>query len=99
MHLWRVRQFRLRTMFIAIAVLSVGMCYASAYYSLSRRGLKEAATYGMHGFLYVPLDEVTASEDLSTHLEWCAFFAPANWVDRHLFGGSYPVTDILFHLS
>ncbi len=99
MHLWRVRQFRLRTMFIAIAVLSVGMCYASAYYSLSRRGLREVTPYELKGFFYVPAAEVMASRDFTAQLWCCAFFAPANWVDRHLFGGSYPVTDILFHLS
>ena len=86
-------------MFVTITLLSVVMAYAGAYYGLSRRGLEEASTYGMEGFLYVPVDEVMASEDLSSHYRWCMFFAPANWVDRHIFGGAHPVTDILFHIS
>lgn len=92
-------QFRLRTVFVVLTLLSLVMGYAGAYYRLSRRGMKEAATYGMHGFLYVSMDKVMASEDLSTQLRWCAFFAPANWVDRHVFGGPAPVTEILFHIS
>jgi hypothetical protein len=91
-----MRQFRLRTMFIAIAVLSVGMCYAGAYYRLSRRGLKEVAPYGLRGFFYVPADEVMASRDFTAQLWCCAFFAPANWVDRHLFGGPQPITSFSY---
>ena len=86
-------------MFIAIAILSVGMTYAGAYYRLSRRGLKEAATYGLSGFFYVSADEIMASQDLTTQRRWCLYFAPANWVDRHVIGGPQPIEDLMFRLS
>ncbi len=99
MRLCKLPQFGLRSMFAAIALLAVSMSYAAAYIRLSQRGIEEAATHGLEGFLYVPLDEVMASENLSVQRRWCIFFAPANWVDRHMFGGPDPVTDILFRIS
>ncbi len=95
LHLFR---FRLRKMFVALTLLSVTMAYAGAYYRLSRRGIEDAAVYGLSGFFYVSADEVMASEDLTTQRRWCLFFAPANWVDQLVFGGPQPIENIMFHL-
>ena len=81
---------------------NTGFCrdgVAGAYYRLSRRGMEEAAVYGLSGFFYVSADEVMATEDLSTQRRWCLFFAPANWVDQCVFGGPPPIQDIMFRLS
>ena len=75
------------------------MAYVGTYYHLSRRGIAEAAEYGLEGFLYVPVDDVLASEDLSLHYRRCTLFAPANWVDRHVFGGPPPIRGMMFRLS
>jgi hypothetical protein len=70
--------------------------YGGSYYHLSRRGLREAKPYGMHGFLYVPIEEVLQSKDLSRHYRLETFYAPANWVDQILFNGDGPVRDIMW---
>jgi hypothetical protein len=67
------------------------MAYIGTYCHLSRRGMAEAAEYELAGFLYVPTDDVLASEDLSLHHQRCTLFAPANWGDHHVFGGPSPV--------
>ena len=81
----------------ALAALLV--VYVGSYVHLSRRGVAEAAEYGMEGFLYVPADQVFATKDLSQHYFFCKVYAPINWVDRALFGGPDPVRGITFDLS
>jgi hypothetical protein len=95
----RMPRFRLRKVFVAMTLASVVMAYAGAYYRLSRRGMEEAAVYGLPGFFYVSAEEVMTTEDLSTQRRWCLFFAPANWVDQCVFGGPAPIQDIMFRLS
>jgi hypothetical protein len=73
--------------------------YIGSYYCLSRRGMSEASEYRMCGFLYMPFDEVVATEDLSRHRFLSVVYAPLNWIDRQFFGGDDPVTDITFRLS
>ena len=92
-------QFTLRGLLLAVVLASLLASYVGCYYRLSRRGMREAAECEMDGFLYLPVDEVVATEDLTRHHRRAVFFAPANWVDRCLFGGPVPATDILFHLS
>ncbi len=99
MRLWQVPRFRLWKVFVAMTLLSVILAYAGAYYRLSRRGVEEAAAYGLHGFFYVSADDVIESQDLSTQRGWCMFFAPANWVDQWVFGGPQPIQSIMFRLS
>ncbi len=91
-------QFSLRTMLITVVLLSIVFSYAGTYYRLSRRGMAEAVECNIVGFFYVPLADL-ADEDLSKHHRCRTFFAPANWIDRKLFGGEYPAIGILFHLS
>jgi len=92
-------QFSLRTMLLVVLLLSILFSYVGSYYRLSRRGMREAAQYNSEWFLYVPAEEVFATEDLTQHHLRAWFFAPVNWIDRHLFGGPWPVGDISFRLS
>ena len=82
-----------------LTCLGVVMAYAGTYYQLRQRGIAEAAEYGMDGFLYAPIDDVFASEDLSVHYQRMRIFAPANWIDRNCFGGPGPIGSIMFHIS
>jgi hypothetical protein len=61
--------------------------------------MREAETVNWKFFLYVPMEEVGATHDLSEHHRRMAFYAPANWVDRTFFGGKDPVVCILWGLS
>ena len=92
-------RFRLRTFFVCVAIVSIFVAYGTVYYQISRRGMAEAKNYGLTAFLYVPADEVFASEDLSTHHRIAIVFAPANWIDQLIFGGPPPVVSIMFRLS
>ena len=92
-------RFRLRTVFVVLTVLSMVMAYAGAYYRLSRRGIEEAATYGLKGFFYIPIDEAMTSEDWSAHYRLGIFFAPANLIDQYIFGGPVPISHFTTHLS
>ena len=97
--LLRFRRFRLRTLFICLTCFCALMAYSGTYYQLSRRGMVDAAEYEMDGFLYVPLHDVLASEDLSAHYRYCVVFAPVSWVDRNIFSGPSPIACIMFRLS
>jgi hypothetical protein len=90
----RVR-FTVRRMMVAVAVFELAFCYVGSYYRLSRQGMREAAEYGMPGFLYVPFQEASAVEDLSRHHALAAVYAPLNWLDRCIFGAPGPTTCIM----
>lgn len=92
-------RLRLPYIIIATVMLAMLMVYGGVSYKLSRQGLKEAAGYGLTGFFYVPADGVMRSQDLSVQRRWCMFFAPANWIDQHLFGGPPAIEDLMFRLS
>jgi hypothetical protein len=92
-------RFRRRTLVLAIASLSLASAYVGSYYRISRMGMHESSVYGLAGFLYVPFERAAAMEDLSRHHCLAAFYAPANWVDRQLFGAEAPVDCIIWRLS
>ncbi len=95
-------QYRLRTLIVVIAGLSLALAYGGTYHRLSRRGMEEASTVGLPGFLYVPLQEAAASEDLTRHYWLATFYSPANWIDQHLFGDHLrksPIRCIMWRLS
>lgn len=81
-----------------IVVLLVAT-YIGSYVYLSRRGLHEAAKYGMDGFLYVPLDEAVQSKDLSRHQYLKLLYMPLNVIDHAVLGTNEPVTCMMFDLS
>jgi hypothetical protein len=89
-------KWRITILVLGIFILET---YWESYCWLSQRGLQEAKVYNMHGFLYVPLDEVMQTEDLSPHYRLVMFYTPANWVDRTFLDGQGPVRCILFRLS
>ena len=92
-------RLRLRTAFVAIAVLSLAMAYVGSYDRLKRRGLRQAADYGYVGFLYVPIEEASAAQDLSRHYAWVTFYEPLNLIDRVVFGGTTHWVSFMWRLS
>ena len=83
---------------LALVALAL-VLYVGTYYHLSRRGMEEARAFHMHGFLYVPADEVFATQDLSQHYFRMRLYAPLNWLDQTLCGGDGPVRGITWGLS
>ena len=93
----RPRNLR-RWIWVAMVSFVVAI-YVGSYITLRTRSIAEASPLNFEGFLYVPLNDVMASHDLSTHYFLSYVFAPLNYVDRALFGGPGPVRCILFDLS
>jgi hypothetical protein len=86
--------------FITIAVvITLLSTYIGSYIYLSRRGMREAATYSLKGFLYIPVKEATSEQEMGRHYDRATFYAPANAVDQILTGAEKPVICILFGLS
>jgi hypothetical protein len=91
-------KFRLRAILLLIVAVALASAYVGSYYRLSRRGIHEAAEYGMGAFLYVPMEEARRTEDLATHHRLAQFYAPLNWIDRRCFDGQPASRGILWHL-
>ncbi len=93
-------RFGLRTFFGIVSGLCLLTAYVGTYYHLSRRGVAEGAEYEFgNSFLYTPLEETCRTEDLTRHRILSFVYAPANWIDRVLFGGPEPATNIVFRLA
>ncbi len=88
-------RFRLLKL-IAVFLL---ILYVGSYYHLSRRGMEEAKLCSMRGFLYVPVAEACAKQDLSEHYFRMRLYAPLNWLDHTLFGSDEPGRCLLWGLS
>jgi hypothetical protein len=86
-------------MMALVAVAALAFSYIGSYYRLSRRGMHEAAEFGVPGFLYVAFREAAATEDLSRHLALAVVYAPLNWLDQRIFGAPAPVVCIMWRLS
>jgi hypothetical protein len=72
----------------AVAVLTA---YVGVYAHLSRRGQAEARAADYPAFFYVPLSELGPDgAGLERHHRRAAWFAPANSIDRSVFGGLRP---------
>ena len=69
---------------------SLAIVYVGSYYYLSRRGMREAKAHDIDGFLYIPCDEAFITKDFTRHNRLDSFYAPLNWIDRRLFGGTEP---------
>ena len=92
-------QLRLRSLLIAVVVSAVVAAYVGSYYRLSRRGMQESGLYGVPGILYVPIEDASASQGVSWQNALAAFFSPANWIDRHCFGGRPAAQCVMWRLS
>ena len=93
-------QYRLRTLIVAVAGLSLAMAYVGSYCHLSRRGMREASVIGLPGFLYVSLEEVAASRgDLTRHHWLATFYSPVNWVDHQLLGNGLPTRNVHWRIG
>jgi hypothetical protein len=99
MRLIRVR-FTVRRMMVGVVIAALGLAYVGSYYQLSRRGIREAADYGIDGFLYGPAAEAVARQDYPPwHHALTLGYAPLNWLDRKLFGAPSPASGIMWRLS
>ena len=97
---WHRLRPGLRTLVAVAAITVTGIsAYVATYYHLSRRGLEEKADFDMEGFLYTPLAEASATHDLTLHYQLRTFFAPANYIDRHMFGGPQSISGITWSLT
>jgi hypothetical protein len=93
-------QYRLRTLIVAVAGLSLALAYLGSYYRLSRRGMREASSISLPGFLYVSLEEVSASRgDLTRHHWLATFYSPVNWIDHQLFGSETPTRNVHWRIG
>ena len=94
-------QFSLRALLVFSVLAGLLLAYAGSYYRISRRGVGEVAEYfGVEGgFFYVPVDEVQITKSLSRHYRLSTFYAPANWIDRHLSGGPSPALSVVFEVT
>jgi hypothetical protein len=95
-------QFSLRTLLFGVFVVSLLASYGGCYYRLSRRGMAEMAEQwgGTEGvFFYAPMDSDSWKRCLQEHERRRWFFAPANWVDRVLFGGPSPYRGGIWKLT
>jgi hypothetical protein len=95
-HETRRRRWRLLAIAVVLALFAAS---AGSYYHLSRRGMREARAYGMKGFLYVPVEEAGAKQDLSRHHALARLYAPLNAVDQALLGVEGPGRGITWGLS
>jgi hypothetical protein len=96
---WPISRLRWGRILALLVLLPLLLAYVGSYYYLSRRGIREAEKMHFHGFLYVPMEEVLETEDLSQHYKLATFYSPLNWMDQTFFGGQKPVQSILFRLS
>ena len=81
---------------LAVTLLS----YVGSYAWLYQRGLTEADDAGLPDtFLFVPVESVNQSHDLTLHYRRRMFYEPMNWVHYQWFGGRPACLGILFDLS
>lgn len=73
--------------------------YVATYVTLRNRSLREMGKFGVDGLLYDSADTVFRTHDMSDHNFRRLLFAPANYVDRKLFGGPGPVICFLFDIE
>jgi hypothetical protein len=48
--------------------------------------MHEAAEFGIAGFLYVPMEDLSECKGLLMHSTLMVLYEPVNWVDRNLLG-------------
>ena len=95
---WRRHRTRI-FVFIAFTIALLLTSYVGSYVYLSRRGMQEAPTWRLKGFLYISLAEATDDLEMPRHYERARFYAPANAVDQVLTGADGPVRCMLLGLS
>jgi hypothetical protein len=84
-------RFTIRQIMLTVAVTAVLTAYFVSYYRLSRRGMREAAEFGIPGFLYVPAGDAAENKGLLMHSTFMVLYAPLNWLDHKLFGSPGPI--------
>jgi hypothetical protein len=97
---WPITRPRWGRIFALVVVLPLILSYVGSYAYLSRRGMREAETWGFRFFFYVPLgDPDLRKGDLTRQMRFVSFYAPLNWIDRTFFGGTHPCTGMTLYLS
>jgi len=90
---WPVTRLRWGRIFALLVVLPLLLSYVGSYAYLSRRGMRQAETWGLSCYFYVPLgDPDLRKNDLTRQNRFVRFYAPLNWIDRKFFGGTDPCT-------
>jgi hypothetical protein len=90
MAITRLRWGWILALFVVLPLL---IAYVGSYAYLSRRGMREAETWGFKFFFYVPLDDPDLRKnDLTKQIRLVTFYAPVNWIDRTLLNGKQPCT-------
>lgn len=96
----RVR-FTVRSAMIGVALCALVTAYIGSYYRLRQRGLREAPTYGIPGFLYVPVDELFggptgwSKQAYARNRRLALVYVPLNAIDRAIFGCPPPLINVL----
>lgn len=90
-------QFRLRTLFILMAIVAMSCPYVGSYWRLSRRGMAESARAGNLDFWwYVSLNEVEhelindSFDFLERHYSCRAIYLPLSSLDGSVFSNPPP---------
>lgn len=85
---------------LAILLAVTLLSYVGSYAMLYQRGVSEADIVGLTDtFLFVPVQSVNQSHDLTQHHRRQSFYAPLNWLHYRWFGGRPACHGILFDLS
>ncbi len=80
------------------AAITVMLAYVGSYAWLSRIRIAEAEARSLDAFLYVPIDKVMLTHDLTTHHRLTFFYKPLNTIDQYVFGAMDPIGSIMFAL-
>jgi len=90
---WPITRLRWGRILALFVVLPLLIAYVGSYTYLSRRGMREAETWGFKFFFYIPLDDPdVVKNELIKQSRLVTFYAPLNWIDRTLFNGKQRCT-------
>jgi hypothetical protein len=97
---WPITRLRWGRIFALLVIPPLLLSYVGSYAYLSRRGMRQAETWGLKYFFYVPLgDPDLRKNDLTRQNRFVSFYAPLNWIDRTFFGGTQPCTGMDLSLA
>lgn len=101
------RKLGTKVALLAIVLLLL-LGYSFSYLIVSRRGIEEAAEYGLEGIVYVRLDRILDPEnnsadvrnaDWQSHVARSRLYYPAWLIDHLVFGTPEPILPPLVNLE
>lgn len=90
---------RSRSIVFLAAVLAGLSIYISSYAYLVRRGVRQADSIGLKGFLYVPIADPIEESEWSRHLVLLKLYWPLNQFHQKCFEGPPPLRGGVFKLA